>query len=354
MKKQFLILMLALFALSVSNSYGQAVPGSSPRPLPTDCATGPLSPIAGVPYTYGADVTPPGGTAVWYATTSTTFMEDGNRVATPLTVGSGNPIAAAANYLVNDSPVINPTETSITWTSSALAAVDNINNFLFVVVEYTAAAADCSNNMKVYRINPVNAFTVNVKNLNTVYGVDDPQCYAPVKGAVFNPGTLDMTMDYGSNTLLFEIVAANFTESWTPTFALNGLSGAQRADVFWSYTSDFAIENSLGTNLGNGTINGQEVTTSITDTSNGVSIFVKVVVHNNTYEGISNDPITLYAMGLNAADESNIDNFSASPSCTVNITDIADADSAYQTLEARPAVDENPAPPDMQFVPRTN
>jgi hypothetical protein len=52
MKKQFCLLLIAVFAISFSNSYGQALPGSAPRG--TKCVDDALHPIAGKPYDYVA------------------------------------------------------------------------------------------------------------------------------------------------------------------------------------------------------------------------------------------------------------------------------------------------------------
>jgi hypothetical protein len=102
MKKQVILILLAVFA-SITVVFGQgALPGSAPRPF-IDCETGPLNPIAGVPYDYSAFVDPHLGTAYWFATfNNTTFIENGVLTDEQEAVG-GDFIYSATNYQ-NDVP----------------------------------------------------------------------------------------------------------------------------------------------------------------------------------------------------------------------------------------------------------
>jgi len=341
MKKQILILFMAVFVLGANQAFGQATQGSSPRPFNADaCESGPLNPVAGVPYDYEAEVIPLNGTAFWYATVDTQFMDDGDRVAGILSEG-GSSILAADNYATDLNVTENPTGTTITWSSEALANVNDAeNNFLFVVVEYTGPGGDdCeNNNMKVIKIDPINAFTLHVRNMVDEtpldYDTDTEQCFDDVFSAHFDTTEHEMVMDYGTNYLDFEIIAANFTGSFTPDFQLSGLQEGQSAEVFWSYNSDFEDSNSLGTVNGAGdhTIDGPEVTTNETNTGDGVSIYVQVEISNGTFEGLNDTPITLAVMGENSEGQPNVD-----PDCD-DVTLFADADSATQILEARPTI----------------
>ena len=73
MKKQILILIVAFFAMSFSNVFGQATNGTTPRP--TVCGSGDaLHPIAGHSYNYSATVNPTGGIFQWWAQTGNTFI----------------------------------------------------------------------------------------------------------------------------------------------------------------------------------------------------------------------------------------------------------------------------------------
>ena len=333
MKKQILILFTMLFA-GMATVFGQAQPGSAPRTL-ENCDTGPLNPIAGVPYTYEAETNQEGGTAYWYATLSTIFMQNGSRVAEEQAIG-GTVVAAATNYMELISPANNPLSTTITWTSQGLANVDD-DNPLFVVVENEG---DCSNNMKVYRIEPINAFLVNVINLGGSYDTEVESCISEVQSAEYNLTENWVEYDFGADTLAFEVVAANFTDSYTPTFRIDGLQANQEAEILWSVTNDINTASSVGTLAEDGTLEGDVVTTDVSDTSDGVSIYVWVIVSHNDYEGLEETPITLAVAGENAADQPNV----RWDDCNIDVDILAalDADEApdYAThiLTPRPTV----------------
>lgn len=333
MKKQILILSFFVLALiaGTTNSFGQnAAPGSAPMPL--TCTDGPLNPMAGKSYDYQAEFAPVGGDAYWYGTKSTTFMTAGARVATELASG-GADIAASTNYMTSATVATNPSTAAITWTSSALAGVDG-SNPLFVVVEYEDAAA-CTNNMKVYQIEPINAFTVDIMNYTqaatpapTAYGTEVDQCYDGVASAAWAAGS--MTYDYGTNVLYYEVVAANFTGTFTPTFRLGGLQGAQTADIEWGVVNG-TYDQTVTAGSGNGDYAAASISTTETATASGVSIYVRVTVDNLTYEGLTTDGITLAVDAVNSEGQADVDN----SDCGVTT---AFSDVATQNLTLRPTV----------------
>jgi hypothetical protein len=343
MKKLIFLFMFLAFLAGTNQIYAQATPGSLPRPL--SCTTDPWNPIAGVPYNYSADVNPLTGEAYWYATESTTFMTGGVRVATEEAVG-GVDVAAATNYMAAAPVNSNPTTTSITWTSQGLAdntvlATDPPK--LFVVVEYEAPVTGCANNMKVYPIRPINAFTVDIMNIEDAtkvplgYDVTDEQCIAGVVSAQWtaNPvpnGSIDY--DFGADTLYFEVIAANFTDSYTPSFQISGLltvaPSDQTADIDWGYVIG-TYNHNVVTGAGNGNwIDDEDVLTNETNTSGGVSIYVRVIVHNNDTEGLAQIPITLAVDAVNSAGQPDV-----ATNCTANP---AFADAALQNVNPRPTV----------------
>lgn len=314
MKKQSLILIVALFAITFSAAYGQAVHNTQATAL--SCTSGPLNPIAGVPYDYSATFSPTGGTSYWYATTATTFIAGSARTSNQEAVG-GTFVTAATNYRADATVSTNPSTTNITWNAAGLGSL-TATDPLFVVVDYTGSA--CANNMKVYKIEPLNGFTVDVFNsdatLSTPVLTPTSTCVSNIAGASYD-GTKIVT-DYGKNILYFEVVAANFTGSWTPSMAVTGLQGDQSATIEYSYLKNFS------------TLIVGDVTTTETNTSDGVSIYVRVTVSNNTYEGLTNTGISLTVNGFSngLVDVTNTD-------CATNsLTD----DVALQTLNARPGV----------------
>ena len=193
----------------------------------------------------------------------------------------------------------------------------------------------CSDNLKVFQIHPVNGFMVDITNVNHTdgttslgYATAESQCFAPVFSATFNPGTSLMDYDYGTNTLVFEVIASNFSAKWTPTFTLSGLQAGQVATMVWDYTTAFAAPIAVTS----GTVSGTDATTGIVDTSNGVSIFVRVTIQNKTWEGLAGMPVTLDVKGTNAAGQRDV---------TATDCSLADTNTAIQTLNPRPTITNN-------------
>ena len=206
-----------------------------------------------------------------------------------------------------------------------------------MVLEYKGPT--CSNNMKVYQIIPKNAFTVDILNIKSngltplAYGTTDTQCYADIASAKFVAP--NMVYDYGVNKMYFEVVAANFTGSFTPSFKLSGLKTGQAALVEWTVDKTFASGlTALGSaqNAATGTplnFAGTAVNTTVANTTAGVSIYVRVTISNGLYEGLSDDNITMAVEAVNAVGESDIDNATcAAPASTFE-------DTATQTLNMR-------------------
>lgn len=318
MKKQLFIFVFIMIA--AISSFGQAIHHSDPQPLV--CTSGPLNPIAGVPYDYSATINPDQGSAYWYATTSTTFITGGVRVATEEIIGESF-VTAATNYRENTAGDESPTTTQITWNAAGLNTVTPAAP-LFVVVDYTApASTGCANNMKVYPITPTNGFTVDIYNLNAsftpqAFGTTLSSCYSNIKSAEYSGGAI--VTDYGTNYLYYEVVAANFSSSWTPTLEVSGLQAGQTATIEWDYDNNFSNPQS----------SGDPVNTLVTNTSTGVSIFVRVTLNNGTYEGLTNTSIVLTANGVSNGLPDVVNT-----NCNL-VED--DDDQSTQILQARPTV----------------
>jgi len=349
MKKQIFILVflvLATFA-NVDKSFGQKAVHSATSSRPLTCTTNGLNPIAGVPYTYGAAISPAGGTAVWHAIyNQTNFMTNGLWTPTDEVPG-GSFLRDEIGYGSN-SAAASPTQTTITWNTNGLSTVDATHP-LFVALVYTAPAAGCANNnLQVFPIIPKNGFTLDITNMAVdgsaavAYNTNVSQCYANIAGASYN-GT-NVVMDYGINNMYFEVIAANFTTSFTPTFKISGLTGGQRADILWGYTPG-TTTTVIKNNATNETLTSFTAETNAPNTSTGVSIYVKVVVHNNSYEGLIASNITLAVEAVNTANQRDV-----KPECTATTTGTDDfEDIATQTINLRPTVN---APTPGAFIPK--
>lgn len=348
MKKQILFLaflVLAIFS-GLTDALGQAVHYSAPRPIA--CEDDALHPIPGRSYNYEASATPPGGTWHFWATKNPSFIATANGTTTinnagALTTTTGL-VTTSTDYNVNTNTDGN---VAITWSSAILAAtgyqgVDGTPTF---VAAYYDAPVNCSDNIKVWELDPINAFTVDVLNLNPTtflpatenpYDYEPEQCPDIVRTATYTGGDA-MHYDFGTNTLYYEFVAANFTGSWTPTFELTaGLGTSQQATYHYTYAlpSTWAATPPTWTPLVSGTTS-IPVASSVTDTGLGVSIFVRVTIANNQWENLAGQDLVLTVNGQNAEgfwDVVNTDCDQPDP----NGPD--EDDTATQTITARPTI----------------
>jgi len=341
MKKKISLIVVAIVASTIV-AFGQgATPGSAPRNL-ENCESSPLTPIAGVPYEYSAGVDPAGGTAFWLATfNNTNFITQGGLTTNTLEIG-GDFISAADNYK-NDNPgAASSTTTTITWNSLGLAQIDN-DNPLFVAINYTAEpGSGCANNFKAYRINPINAFLVNILNLDSP-GYDElvESCFSDIESAEYDLANNIMNYDFGRNLLAFEVVAANFTDFYNVSFRIEGLENDQNANIYWSYLNDFEEAEMIEDGpFGNEIVPGPTVITTETSTGNGVSIYVWLEVNNNNFEGLNDTSISLAVAGENSANVSNIrwDDCNIPVALSANFGEINAPDYATHILKARPTV----------------
>jgi hypothetical protein len=307
MKKQLYSLILTLFVLSVFSS--AAFAQLTPRPiecLPADH----LHPIAGQPYNYTITVpTPPGAKTVrWMATQSTTFITGDAVVAVPEIAGVSDVLAnAGVNY---NNPTTDLFTMSLTWKYFAYDPTAPV----FVIVNVVNADGTCSpNNLKVWKIMPINAFTLDIDNrlqdnsalhTGSVYGDEYQRCRDLISSAYYDPNTVNdpdddgVVYDFGSDTLYFEVVSANWSGAWKPSLQVSGYAALQTITrVDWSNTSDFTTPNTttlVGTdyvadglvipNAANGGANGSVG-------SAGQSIIVRVIIAHNNHEGIVADVI---------------------------------------------------------------
>jgi hypothetical protein len=357
MKKQILILVIALMGL-VSVSWGQAVHNTDPRG--TACVDDPLHPVAGKSYTYQLLANPTGGNFLWWATKDPNFVTTdaagvrtyNNGAGTLLTVANGALIATGANY--NTAGTAN--SVNITWSDSILANTVYNTNPTFVTTLYNGTA--CADNLKVYQLDPIKAFTVDILNYDgttkLAYDVAASQCIDKVSKATFV--TNAMQYEYGRNIFVYEVIAANFTNYWTPTWTLTGLNAAQTYVIQWTYDAPSTWNASTVWHAATDRVN-----TSATDTSTGVSIFVRVTVTNNNFENNATDhptgvTIALAIDGTNSVGSWDINNGSGAQSGTLCTATIGadQLDIANQTLLPRPSLIEgttSPTAPNLRLVP---
>jgi hypothetical protein len=336
MKKQILLLIVALLAISFTSTYGQAVHDPAINSIPVTCTNDALHPIAGRPYDYQAVIAPVAGMAYWYATKSTQFKANGVRVATEIPADGVQIAAGATNYRTNALAPTSPTATQVTWTSAGLNGVSYPANPLFMVIDYASPA--CANNMKVMKIEPVIAFTLDITNLQDAdqttlpYNTAEDQCVDIVRSADYDAALDRINIDYGADTLFFEIIAANFTGTYVAQMQVTGVQGTQTFDLDWGYVRGTYNQAVVAAHA-SGPYTSPDITvaTSETNTELGVSIYARLIVHNNGFETLAATPISLAVEGHDA-----FNNIDVLPGTCVAGPGFEDL--ALQTVNPRPAV----------------
>lgn len=368
MKKQILFLAfftLALIFAGTNKSFGQLLPRTTPAAIDTlSCIANslPLHPVAGIPYKYKMDGTTGEENTyawTWWATKDTTFINaSGLKTNGSLTAPGGGLMDASTNYL---NSVVDADSVIITWSPEVLALTDyegtpdptGTTLSPTFVVGY-ANGINCADNIEVYEINPVPAFVVDIANITengTVldWDVDTAECVDIVRSATYRNATL--MMDYGTDTLYFEVVASNFVTSWTPYLTImDGLTDSQTADIGIATTYANAQSGTwiTGATEQTGLIEGDSTSfggieldaVTSSNVPNGVSVIVRVVIHNNTFESLDSQTFTLAIDGNDYTDQWDIDETDcADPT----LADYDTLDDANQIIRPRPTIDGDPA-----------
>jgi hypothetical protein len=354
MKKQLLMILVAVFAIGLSTTYGQLVP----RPI-TCLSSDALHPVAGTPYNYTVNVpTPPGTkTYTWLVTQDQTFVTAGNLVATPQAVGG--PILAAADSWYNTA-TLDAVTISLTWQSFAYDPA----NPVFVVIFVKNTTATCvSQNVKVYKIEPNNAFTLDIANQNATmvtqagYGTNIDRCISDIVSSTYSATAPEGILnDYGVDYLYYEVVAANWSEAWRLSVQLTNIDPLEHVTVEWTKDATYAtgLVAMTGSAVGTGATPAvYTTTTNVTPTSGtfvgaaGESIYIRVTLDhsdltNPSWEGLTDEVIALAVDGV------------TQPSTGTGVGDVHTAaggtpsscpwvdgfanDIAQQTLKARPDI----------------
>ena len=391
MKKQILFLSFLVLAVlaGVTNSYGQLAPRTI-NCLPSDA----LHPVAGTEYTYQIDVpaTPVPGTDweagslkyLWFVTqldlgaaTPDDYFIDTNgdlRAADDTGNGTGTFIATASSGDYNNATTADNV-LQLTWKSFTYDA----NKPVFVVIyvqgtttsSLTGNAALCTTeNMKVFKIEPINAFTLDIDNLQadatqhtpTTYGDLYEQCVSDIVSARW--GGTGVVYDYGVNYLYYEVVAANWSNSWNPSVQLTGINPLETITVEWSEDNDFSAGVHPMTTTDTHTAVGDVLTYTSADNvipdagatgtvgASGENIYIRVTLDHSvsgkeSYQGLEDQNIVLAVDGQTGWDAVNSvwttgdvhwDNAGSAPTCDPLVVDNFDNDKASQDLKARPTI----------------
>lgn len=319
MKKQILFTIIGFIA-SITVAFSQTTPPdltgapTCPVPIAVTCLTADqLHPIPGTDYDYEVDVpTPITGTKTynWFVTQDQDFIQ--NSVLTgniELNDGSGAHIQATGTGYNNTTTGTNTI--NITWKSFTHDALNPV--FLVIYVQNDQCQTD---NIQVYIIQPNHAFTLDIANIG-IDGAAHPDlyetCVAAVAGAHYNTTSGIVEMDYGINYMFFAVSAANYTDSWQPSFLLGGAgltgAGVTRAVTAvewatpteavagtWHATTGSGLNwTAAGATLDHVTASGG---TGAAVGPDGECIVIRITIANNQSQTIANAPISLAVDGV--------------------------------------------------------
>ncbi|ATA89022.1 hypothetical protein CGC58_04410 [Capnocytophaga stomatis] len=320
-------------AIVSTGAYAQAQDRATKGTAPTqnvNCVDNAQNPIVGKKYTYTVDG--PEGKYHFFATNNTTFINDGNLLTTgAYTEGGGQIKVTTGSY--NDA---NSESKSIelAWT--------NVAGTSYLVVNHTPKAnCTTANNLKVLKIQPKNAFFIELRNMNNGKQTQASSalsnvevCLGTIKSAEIEGD--QVAYNYGEQSLFYELTAVNYDKSFVPQIKLEGLKTGQTATLKWGYNRDNISQVLKTINVAdiNQPIDFPEIVADeLIDPSEGVSIYLELVINNGKEEGLVDQPITLLADATTGINKNIKD---------VKVTDCSEendfADKAIQTLKARATV----------------
>ncbi|WP_346856257.1 hypothetical protein [uncultured Draconibacterium sp.] len=285
MKKQILFLTFFVAAiLAGMNSYGQYQTVLTTQPAdaiitPTTlsgCSTvDALHPIQGEVYTYTVANTPANATIRW-------FVVDNEDLKSPTTGGQTDSIINTQNAILpitssyidatdaagayeittaNPSSYIYSVGTPADYNSltSTSVSIDIAWKYFngnqpneILLIAYVQSDPTCTDNIAVYRIIPMPAFTIDIAVLDEDgdsinapgTGTVSEECVSPIEFATYNSGSDvtpggTLTVDYGENWVYYVVNGANYIDSWMPNFQISYDDGATLT-AEWAYATDAA------------------------------------------------------------------------------------------------------------------
>jgi len=323
MKNQLLILAILLLAsfANVSTSFAQC--GDAQHPM------------AGKSYPYSLTVDPIGGQFFWFVTSDP-------HISTPAPILSG---AAGGDILIGGTGYNLPgtllSTIDITWTSQAVAnanATPTPTKY-YLVVQYTTA---CTNNVKPWRITPMNLFQIAVENVNAAGSTYADICRVPYVDVLIGADD-KVTYNFGENALYLKVTANNFTGSWTPTVNIAALSASLTSpqtikSIEWSLTTTFTGVSNFNLTSGVATATVPDKLGDNITTGTDEFVYIKVIITDDKFEGLAEQS---FAFNLSATDMAGNPDVDVDAACAT----VAENDNVIQKLKARPAMtNPNPTP----------
>lgn len=333
MKKQLLILVLALFA--VAQSFGQT-------PFdPPSCEGDANHPSVGQQYAYTVSITPYNGytgvgTFDWWVTQDLNLLTGA--------VEPNNVDFVATGFY--NTPTAGQTTVNITWNGSALGT----GNY-YIVIRYrepNTTLAGCSpDNIKVFLVTPQNTFWLRIANALDATGVagGDEVCAADVSSAIIvdplDPGEVEYL--YGTTTHYVKISANGYTGNWDATLQLGALiSDMEYTSVTWAAGATTGTFTGPAAG-GNWTSATQLPSLNTWDGSTwglGQEIILTITITHNHHQGLADLDFTVAIDGSYSAGTPAVtyNDMSGGDDGTQCIPEAAFADLTTQTLKARPTM----------------
>lgn len=370
MKKQIFLLVMALLALNLPNAFGQVL-CPAPRAVDVTCLKNDaIHPMPGTAYDYAINVPTPTGTKAytWFVTQDKNFIVAPGTLTTDRETTAGSFLAATGTGY-ND-PATGGSTLSLTWKSFVYDAAKPV----FVVIQVrSTVTGDCTpNNLKVFKIEPINAFTLDIANVGSdkttvsAYEASINRCISDIVSAAFDATAPEgVKYDFGVDYLYYVVTAANFSTSWRPSLQLAGLDAKETVTaVEWFRPTDtgFATPEAMPLAAGTYTATNPVLALDASGTVgvNGECIVIRVTVDHtngtNQYEGIADETITAAVDGkTQLALASPLGDIHHSSTVPVGNTDCGKEDgfkydTAIQVLKARPDI-QSAAPATTPLLP---
>jgi hypothetical protein len=360
MKKQILILVMAIFAIGFSTT---AFAQFLPRPIECIDLEDPLHPVAGNEYTYSVEIPNPDGVNSfrWFVTQDQNFIDAGVLTTAYAAQGGAILFSAEAHYT---QLTAGANSIELVWQSW----VYDPNAPVFVVVEVQndgVGGNGCATmNLKAYKIQPLHAFTLDIANvtfdgtdyttLGDDYGLNINHCVSPIADATYDFDEDRVTYDFGTNTLYYAVVAANWATAWRLRVDFVGLQTGQTVDIYWGTTPGATTNTIIVGAAADGNWDATNLITSATPVgADGQIIYITAVIHHYNFELITLVPYTLSVDGQLSdgtnliADMYDLHYLDGAAQC--GLPDGFDNDKGYQTLMPRPEVQPTLGAPD--FLP---
>ena len=292
--------------------------------LPCLETTDPLHPQVGELYTYSVDVelsaSATGNADIhWFVTDNVNIMAALNNISsTGVDPANGSAYIMALGQTSIDNSVYNNAANESKTIQISWNALDPSNTLPILLVTYVVDDAGCTDNIKVYRINPVFKFTLDLAAYNedgsaVITDGTAKECVSPVESALYdaaaNSGSGALIVDYGENWVFFSVTAAYFSHSWQPSFQVDyDGTVSDPIEVYWAYEDEAgsggtwhqATESTSGSGIYDATDPVLIQAATGTDNGTGESIVVAVRIDHGTTENpqIGDHIVTLGVNGI--------------------------------------------------------